>query len=217
MKKIIAIFFCLFVLFGCANSENRRTGIGAGVGAAVGAGLGAIIGHQSGNRDKGALVGAALGGMIGGGVGAYLDQQAKELAAIAETRRTEHGIITKLKGDILFDTNKSALKGNAKGKIDQIAAIIVKYPEDRVRVVGHTDGTGEAEYNANLSVKRAEAVYQRLVARGIPAEFVEASGMGETQPVASNATNQGRSLNRRVELEISVDEEAYKQKNKRRR
>ncbi len=211
MKNLLLVI-TIFSFLGCASSENRRTGIGAGVGAAVGAGLGAIIGHQSGNRDKGAAIGAVLGGLAGGSYGAYLDQQAKELAAIAETRRTEEGIITKLKGDLLFDSGNANLKSGAKDKVDQIAAIIIKYPEDRVRVIGHTDSQGADSFNAKLSVKRAESVYRRLVGQGIPAEFVEAQGMGELQPVASNATSHGRQLNRRVELEIVVDEEAYKNK-----
>lgn len=214
MKNLLLVL-TIFSLIGCASSENRKTGIGAGIGAAVGAGIGAVIGHQSGNRDGGAAIGAVLGGLAGGSYGAYLDQQAKELSKIAETRRTEQGIITKLKGDLLFDTGKSYLKGDAKSKVDQIAAIIVKYPEDRVRVIGHTDSSGPDGLNAKLSVNRAEAVYQRLVSKGIPAEFVEAQGMGEMQPVASNATPQGRQLNRRVELEIVVDEEAYKEKKSR--
>lgn len=213
MKTLFITVATLLLLVSCETTPGKRTGVGAGVGAVVGAGVGAVVGHQSGKKKEGALVGAALGGLLGGGIGNYLDKQAKELAEIAETRRTEHGIITKLKGDILFDSSKSYLKSGAAGTIDQIAAIIVKYPEDRLKIVGHTDSTGSDELNARLSVQRAESVYKRLVQKGIPAEHIITEGMGEMRPVASNATSDGRALNRRVELEITVDPAALESKN----
>ena len=102
MKKLILLLSSLtFCLLGC-ESAGKKTAIGAGVGAAAGAAAGAIIGHQMGKRGKGAAIGAALGGGIGAAYGYELDKQAKELEKIAETKRTENGIITKLKGDILF-------------------------------------------------------------------------------------------------------------------
>ncbi len=213
MKKMGIILIAILILVGCQSGPDKRTTIGAGAGAAIGAGLGAIIGHQSGNKHKGALVGATFGGLLGGGIGYHLDKQAKELAQIAETKRTEKGIITKLKGDILFDSGRAELKANATLKIDQIAQILVKYPEDRVKVVGHTDSQGSDEFNANLSRKRAQAVFSRLLKNGVPSQALQVKGMGEIQPIASNATIQGRSLNRRVELEISIDEEAFKKRN----
>ncbi len=214
MKRIGLILVSIFMAAGCQSGAGKKTAYGAGAGALLGAGLGAVIGHQSGNRDKGALVGAALGGLVGGGIGHRLDKQAQELAQIAETKRTERGIITKLKGDILFDSGKANLKPEAASKIDQIAQILVKYPEDRVNIVGHTDSQGSDELNASLSRKRALAVRQRLAANGVPNQFLETEGMGEMQPVASNSTKSGRALNRRVELEISIDEEAYKKSQK---
>ena len=212
MKRFLWAFVAVFMLSSCQTAPGKKTAIGAGVGVAAGAALGAVLGHQSGNTGKGALIGATVGGLLGGGVGYYLDKQAEELAAIAETKRTERGIITKLKGDILFDTGKSHLKPTAATKIDQIARIIAKYPEDRVRVIGHTDSQGSDEVNARLSLRRANAVYDRLSRGGVPSEFIESQGMGELQPIASNSNDRGRTLNRRVELEISVDEEAFSKK-----
>jgi outer membrane protein OmpA-like peptidoglycan-associated protein len=212
MNKLTIAALALAMLTSC-SSGNKKTGMGAGIGAAVGAGLGAVIGHQSGNRDKGLLVGAAVGGLLGGGVGNYLDKQAKELAQVAETKRTEQGIITKLKGDILFDSGKSNLKPAAVAKIDEIAQILVKYPEDRIKVVGHTDSQGSDELNASLSMRRANAVYDRLAKNGIPSQYIQSEGMGKMRPIASNSNPGGRALNRRVELEISIDEEAYKKRN----
>jgi len=210
MKKITLSLLSVVMLTSCQNA-GKNTGMGAGIGAAVGAGLGAVIGHQSGNRDKGLLVGAAVGGLLGGGIGNYMDKQAKELARVAETKRTEQGIITKLKGDILFDSGKSNLKPAAAAKIDEIAQILVKYPEDRIKVVGHTDSQGSDQLNASLSMRRANAVYDRLARNGIPSQFIQSEGMGEMRPIASNSNTNGRALNRRVELEITVDEAAYKQ------
>lgn len=214
MKRLGIIVVSLLMAAGCQSGAGKKTAYGAGIGAGAGALLGAVIGHQSGNRDKGALVGAALGGLVGGGIGHRLDKQAQELARIAETRRTERGIITKLKGDILFDSGKSNLKPAAAAKIDQLAAILVKYPEDRINVVGHTDSQGSNELNASLSKKRASAVLNRLNQRGIPSQHLQTEGMGEMQPIASNSSNSGRAMNRRVELEISIDEAAYNKQNK---
>lgn len=203
--KLIMGLLILAMFTGCATEPGKKTAVGAGIGAVVGAGVGAIVGHRSGNRDKGALIGATVGGIFGGVAGNRLDKQAKELAAIAETRRTDNGIVTKLNGDILFDTNKYDLRPKADESIAQIAGIIKKYPEDRLRVVGHTDNTGGNEINAELSRKRAEAVKNRLIAGGVPAEVITSYGMGQTQPIASNSTKDGRQLNRRVEIEITVD------------
>src|SRR5689334_10797084 len=101
MKKSLAIIaLTITALAGC-TTPGKDTAIGAGAGAAAGAGLGAIIGNQSGHAGSGALIGAAAGAVLGGAVGNHMDKQAKELAQIAETRRTDQGIITKMKGDIL--------------------------------------------------------------------------------------------------------------------
>lgn len=210
--KILSLAFVVFCFTGCATEPKKKTAIGAGVGAAVGAGVGAILGHQTGNKKQGAVIGAVLGGAMGGAVGNRLDKQAKELAEVAETRRTEHGIVTKLKGDILFDTNMYELRPQAAKSIDEIAAIIIRYPEDRLRVVGHTDITGNSQINAELSRKRADSVKKRLAQGGVPAEVITSYGMGETQPIASNNTLEGRQQNRRVEIEITVDEASVPQK-----
>lgn len=190
---------------GC-ESAGKKTAMGAGIGAAAGAAVGAIVGHQSGNRAKGAMIGAALGGGVGGVVGNRLDKQQKELAKIAETKRTEQGLVTKLKSDILFDTGKSELKPLAKTNLSQMAGIMKKYPENVLTVKGYTDNTGSAAVNRALSEKRAEAVKYHLILGGIPADTVSILGEGPGNPVADNSTPDGRSQNRRVEIEIAVDE-----------
>jgi outer membrane protein OmpA-like peptidoglycan-associated protein len=208
----LVIIGALVFNFGCATSPGKKTAVGAGIGAVVGAGLGAVIGHRSGNKGQGALIGAAVGGMFGGAIGNRLDKQAKELAAIAETRRTDNGIITKLKGDILFASGKDSLRPEAINNLNQIAEIIKKYPEDRLRIVGHTDSDGSDALNATLSEKRAKSVRDQLIKAGFPQEFASTFGMGEAQPIASNTTADGKQLNRRVEIEITVDEASVPKK-----
>lgn len=212
MNKLLSTLFITSLILSACTSPGKRTAIGAGAGAAGGAILGAVIGHQSGNRTQGAVIGALAGAALGGAVGNSLDKQAKELAKIAETRRTDNGIITKLKGDILFDTNSADLKGSAVNNVDQIAAIIAKYPEDIVTVVGHTDSSGNDNYNMSLSEKRAQAVLNRMNNSGVPRHSLNVVAKGETQPVADNGTALGRSQNRRVELHITVDPEKVKKK-----
>jgi outer membrane protein OmpA-like peptidoglycan-associated protein len=205
-KKIAVITILgLIVSAGC-STENKRTGIGAGIGAAAGAGLGAVIGHQSGNRGKGALIGAALGAGLGGVIGNRLDKQAKELEKIAETKRTEAGLVAKLKSDILFDTGKAELKPQAKKNLSEMATIMKKYPENVLTIKGYTDSTGSLTTNESLSRLRAEAVRSQLVANGIPANTATTIGMGPNEPIAENTTASGRSQNRRVEIEVTVDE-----------
>jgi len=202
---IIITILALFTGSAC-TSPSKKTAYGAGIGAAAGAGLGAIIGNQTGNSGKGALWGAAAGAALGGVIGNRLDKQAKELEAIAETKRTENGIITKLKGDLLFDSGSAVLKGPAMANLNQIAVIIKKYPEDRILVMGHTDSTGKITKNQTLSEARAKAVLAHLTSQGVPAETITFQGMGPNQPIAANTNADGRARNRRVELQISVDE-----------
>lgn len=190
---------------GC-SSAGKNTAVGAGVGAAAGAAIGAIVGHQSGDRGRGALIGAALGGGLGGVVGNRLDKQKKELEQIAETKRTENGLVSKLKSDILFDSGKSALKPAATQNLGKMAEIMKKYPENVLTVKGYTDTTGSPERNRTLSEERASAVKNQLIAGGIPAGTISIVGMGPDSPVADNSTKDGRAQNRRVEIEIAVDE-----------
>ncbi len=208
MKKMI-LMGCAATLItsGCATTEeNPNTAKGAGIGAAVGALAGAVIGHQTGRRNEGALIGAALGGGIGGVVGNRLDKQQKELEKIAETKRTDQGLITKLKSDILFDSGKSDLKPAAKESISQLATIMKKYPENVLTIKGYTDATGSDKINLPLSEARAQAVRNQLVLSGVPASTVSSLGMGSANTIDQGKTKEALAKNRRVEIEIAVDE-----------
>ncbi|MES2526597.1 MAG: OmpA family protein [Bdellovibrionota bacterium] len=203
MKISLISLLSLLLFISCSSvKENKKTYAGAGIGTAVGAGVGGILG-----KEKGAIIGGVLGAGIGGYAGSRMDKQAKELEKIAETRRTEMGIVTQLKSDILFETGKSSLKADAKNDLREMAAIMKKYPEDVLMIKGFTDDTGTSRINEKLSDARAEAVKSQLVAAGIPAEVIKTEGLGPAYPVATNDTATGRKQNRRVEIEIKADEE----------
>ncbi len=198
--RSLALSLALVVLAGagCATA-GKDTAIGAGGGAAVGAGLGAAVGGW-----KGAAIGGLIGGAAGGSVGYYLDRQAKELAKVAATKRTDDGILVQLKSDILFRTDSAVLKPEAVDQLTKVGDIVAKYPQDRIRVEGYADSTGGARHNEELSQRRADAVRSVLLGRGVKDAQVTALGMGDTRPVSTNATSAGRAKNRRVELHIDM-------------
>lgn len=204
---ILLTSLALLILAGCASSpENKNQTRGAGIGAATGGVLGGIIGHQTGNRAAGVIIGAGTGAAIGGYAGHRMDQQAKELNKVAETKRTEEGLLTKLKSDILFDTGKADLKPKAKQSLREMASIMKEYPENVIAVNGYTDDTGPSKLNQELSRQRAETVRNTLVAYGLPEETISTHGYGPADPVADNDTAKGRQQNRRVEIAVRVDE-----------
>lgn len=208
MKKLIILLLSSTLFFvGCASSEKKNTYRGAGIGAAAGGIIGAVAG-----KGKGAVIGAVIGGGLGALAGNRMDKQARELEKVAETKRTEQGLVTKLKSDILFDTGKAELKPDAKSKLQEMAEIMKKYPENVLTVKGYTDSTGSVTVNEILSEKRAKSVKQTLVASGLPSPVIGTAGLGPTNPVASNDTPSGRQQNRRVEIEVTVDESKIPQK-----
>ncbi len=196
--RSLALSLALVAAAGCATA-GTRTAIGAGGGAAAGAGIGALVGGW-----KGAAIGAAIGGAAGGSGGLYLDRQAKELEKVAQTRRTESGILVQLKSDLLFKTDSAVLKPEAVDQLSRLGDIVAKYPQDRIRVEGYADATGSARHNEELSQRRADEVRRVLVGRGVKDGQITSLGMGSTSPVASNGTAAGRAKNRRVELHIDV-------------
>jgi outer membrane protein OmpA-like peptidoglycan-associated protein len=183
---------------GCATA-GRDTAIGAGLGGVLGAGVGALAGGK-----KGALIGLGVGALAGGSVGLYLDKQRKELEKVAQVKQTENGLIVQMAGDILFDSDSAVLKPEAVDQISRIGDVIAKYADDRVRIEGHTDSVGAAAYNEALSLRRADAVRRVLTSRGVQERQILALGLGESKPVADNASPAGRARNRRVELHIDV-------------
>ena len=187
------------LLFAACETAGKRTAIGGIGGGAAGAGIGALLGGK-----KGALIGAGVGALAGGSVGLYLDKQQKDLEKVAETKRTENGLLVQMKGDILFDTGSAALKPEALDQIGKVGDVLAKYSDDRVRIEGHTDSVGSTSSNEALSLRRADAVKAVLTGRGVQEKQITALGMGESHPVADNGSADGRAKNRRVELHIDV-------------
>ena len=183
-------------------------------GALAGAVLGGIIGASGGpnrsteSRNRSALVGAALGAALGGAVGATLDAQAADLRnnlGNPNVTVTNMGgyLLVNLPDDVTFGTDSATVRSDLAAEIRSIAANLVSYPNSTIQVIGHTDNTGTAAYNFDLSQRRAVAVRDILLGAGVPSNRLSAAGAGEDRPVASNLTEQGRAQNRRVEIIIT--------------
>ncbi|MBC7743845.1 MAG: OmpA family protein [Flavobacterium sp.] len=196
------------VLFTSCNSLTK-TQKGAGIGAATGGTIGAIIGKKAGNTAVGAIIGGAIGGTAGAYIGRRMDKQAEEIKQTipnAEVIREGEGIIVKFDSGILFDFDKSSLKANAKSNIDNLATSLQNNPETNILIIGHTDATGADNYNLRLSDRRAGAVKAYAMANGISASRLTTEGRGETEPIAENSTETGKSQNRRVEVVIIAND-----------
>lgn len=207
----------LFVTLGggCATlGDGDKTMKGTAIGAAAGAATGALWGAARGDWAKGAMIGAAAGAAVGGITGAVMDKQEEDLrkAGIRAERDEAGNLVVSLSGESLkFDTGKAVIKPEGEAVLNKLAAVLVKYPENRIFISGHTDNVGSASLNRTLSQQRADSVKAYLLGRGVPARCIpSAVGYGPDKPVASNATEAGRAANRRVDLAISVDEEEAK-------
>jgi outer membrane protein OmpA-like peptidoglycan-associated protein len=200
-------------LVGC--QDWSRAGQGAAVGAGAGAVVGGVIGRATGSTARGAIIGAAVGGTAGAIIGRELDKQAEELDRELENARVETvrdeegntaGIRITFDNNILFDFDSAALRTDAQRDLQDLARSLQNYPNVDALVVGHTDSTGPEDYNQRLSERRAESVAVYLSQRGVTTGRMRISGMGERQPIASNATAEGRQQNRRVEVALYANE-----------
>ena len=129
-------------------------------------------------------------------------QLLQQLNAVLETKDTDRGLVVTM-ADVLFDSGKYTLRPAAREKLAKLSGIVLGHPGLKLAAEGHTDSTGSPEFNQKLSVKRAEAVAEYLSSQGVPRDSLNASGFGDTNPIASNATAAGRQQNRRVELIVS--------------
>ncbi|MTI17950.1 hypothetical protein E1162_11950 [Rhodobacteraceae bacterium RKSG542] len=186
------------------QSGISNTAGGAGLGAATGAIIGAIAGGDSA-RVEGALVGAAAGGLLGGGIGNYMDRQEAQLrsqlqASGVSVTRNGNQIVLNMPNDITFGVDQVALSPRAMQVLTSVALVGKEYNRTRLNVIGNTDNTGSAQYNLELSQRRADIVAAYLINQGIAPQRIVAMGYGLTRPIASNATEAGRAQNRRVEI-----------------
>lgn len=188
------------------NDPNSRTKASAAVGAAVGAIAGAVTGRD-GDRAEAAIKGALVGGAAGGLIGNQLDKQAADLRQSINNDQvgivnTGDRLIVTLPQDILFATDSFTVRPDLRRDLGAVAGNLQAYPNSVIQIVGHTDSDGDAGYNQGLSERRANAVADVLLGQGIPFSRIQTFGRGETQPVASNLTAEGKRLNRRVEIVI---------------
>jgi outer membrane protein OmpA-like peptidoglycan-associated protein len=207
MHRLILPLTCILVLAlalgGCGLSKTQKGALlGAGAGAAAGAAV-------SDDDTKGAAVGAAAGALIGGLIGSYLDKQADELEDIEGATVTREGdeLLVTFDSAILFDTDSSSLKADSRQQLAEMAGVMVRYPDTDIIVLGHTDSTGQDAYNQTLSERRAASVSGYLQSQGVTVGRIRARGFGESVPVGDNGTAAGRQMNRRVEVNIQVNEE----------
>lgn len=215
LKATAAALIATVTLGGCATytgqtndpNDPNRTRNAALIGAGIGAVAGLLSGGDATERRQRALVGVGVGGLAGGAIGAYQDRQEAELRR--QTAGT--GIDVSRDGDVIklnlpdgvtFDFAKANLKPQFYPALDNVASTLAQYNQTIVEVSGHTDSVGSDAANQTLSVQRANSVGNYLIGKGLVRERFEIVGFGETRPVASNDTDSGRALNRRVEIRV---------------
>lgn len=192
---------------GCKSASKTQKG--AIIGAAGGAAVGAGVGKAANNTALGAIIGAAVGGVTGGIIGKKMDEEAKEIAQIpgAEVKRVGEGINVTFESGVLFEVNQSALSSSAQTKIKNLAEVFIKYPDSYILIEGHTDATGSAQHNMDLSEKRAKAVAEYLEAQKVSSQRIKTAWYGENQPKFPNNSDANKAQNRRVEFAIYANED----------
>lgn len=187
------------------KTSNATTG--AIIGAVGGAVIGAVSGDDSRERRNRALIGAGVGALAGGSVGYYMDVQEAKLRQKLEGSgvrviRNGDNITLVMPSNVTFDVNKEDIKASFYPVLDSVALVLDEYDKTIIDVVGHTDSRGSHQYNQALSERRANSVARYLISQKVERVRIETFGMGETRPIADNATSQGQQLNRRVELNL---------------
>lgn len=194
----------LVTVSACTEAPGDNTRQGAMAGALLGAATGALV--SDGNKARGAVRGALIGAGVGSAIGYNLDRQEAELRRDlgngATIVNTGDRLIVSMPQDILFATNSAALQPAVRNDLRTVAQSLRSYPGSTVQVLGHTDNTGSATLNYDLSQRRAGAVASELIAGGVEGSRLQTIGRGEDQPIASNLTPEGRARNRRVEIVI---------------
>lgn len=209
--KLVAVA-CAAALLGACTTDPytggqkvSNTAGGAALGALAGAGVGLLAG---GDDRRNALLGAGVGALAGGAIGATMDRNEAELRAQLQgtgvsVTRVGDNIILNMPSDITFATDQDQVVSDFYPVLNSVALVLRKYNRTIVDVFGHTDSTGDANYNYDLSQRRAASVADYLQAQGVDPRRFAVTGFGETRPVASNGTAAGRAQNRRVEIQLA--------------
>jgi len=212
MKHIALSLAITIALAGCmtidpltGEAKMSNTSKAAMTGAAIGTILGLAVSKD--DRKKGAIIGAGIGALSGAAVGAYMDKQENELREKLEgtgvsVTRDGDNLILNMPSNITFDSGDSQLKADFQKTMSGVVVVLEEYESTLITIDGHTDSVGAESFNQSLSEQRALSVAEYLDASGIQIERIAAFGHGEMKPIASNATDTGRSSNRRVELTL---------------
>ena len=192
------------------SSTPRRNNTGTGV--IAGALGGALLGYLTNTSDseqgrRNALIGAGIGALGGGAVGAYMDRQQRELEAQLSgsgvgVARQGDNLVLRMPSDVTFASNQSSINPAFNATLDDVAAVLNRYDQSIVDIIGHADSDGAEDYNLDLSRRRASSVAQYLVSRNVLPDRLYVDGKGESAPIASNETAAGKAQNRRVEILI---------------
>lgn len=199
---LISLALAAALAAGCATEQGTHTAVGTGTGAVVGAGVGNLIGHDK----KSTAIGAAVGAAVGAGVGYNWTNIRNKLSGQTAgtgtqiTDQPDGSLMVNIPSNVTFDTDSATIKPSFRSVLDGVAQTISQEPRINARVVGHTDSTGNPDHNMALSQRRAQSVATYLADRGVANTRLTAEGRGQTQPVASNASEEGRTQNRRVEI-----------------
>ena len=191
------------------KKNTNRTQRGAVIGAGAGGAAGAVIGRKSGNTVLGAILGATVGGAAGAVIGRKMDKQAEDLKRDlpnATVERVGEGIKITFNSDILFDIGKADLQESTKRQLADFAKTLEKYPDTNLVIEGHADATGPDDLNLRLSNQRADAVSGYLKSVGVKGNRLTEKGYGESQPIADNSTEEGRTKNRRVDIAVFAND-----------
>ena len=191
-------------LSGCQNMEYDKAAIGTGLGALAGYGISKSNANSSAQNNRA----AAIGAVVGAATGVYLDNKEKKLrqqmagTGVEVNRNPDGSVGLIMPGNITFDTNKSTIKPNFYTTLNKVAQTLTEDNKSAILVTGYTDSTGNDSINIPLSQARAQAVANYLAGQGVPRNRINAQGLGASNPIASNATAEGREQNRRVEISI---------------
>ena len=208
---ISAVVVGAMVLTGCQTTGNNlggmeydKTALGTVIGAAAGYGISKGNANTSAQNNRA----AAIGAVVGAAAGVYLDNKEKQLrqqmagTGVEVNRNADGSVGLIMPGNITFDTNKSNIKPNFYSTLDKVAQTLTQDNKSGILVTGYTDSTGNDAINIPLSQARAQSVANYLASRGVSTSRINAQGHGAANPIASNATAEGREQNRRVEISI---------------
>jgi outer membrane protein OmpA-like peptidoglycan-associated protein len=206
LRKIALAAVAATFLAGCSTDpytgeqKISNTAVGATAGALLGTATGLVIGKTTSASTRKSM-------LIGGGVGLYMDNQESKLRARLQgtgvsVTRVGDDIILNMPSNVTFDTDQSAVKPEFYDTLNSVALVLREFNKTLIDVTGHTDSTGTPQHNQRLSEARAGSVADYLVAQGNNPQRFQVLGLGQNDPIATNATPEGRAQNRRVEIKI---------------